>query len=191
MQFDKYIKGLVFGLVVSSLAACSSNQTASDTETTEQTKVEQTAATTESETATGVEMGSAEQQVGAEDQQQALQQQQQLQAESLLQENVVLFDFDKSDIRSEFIDLLEAHAAYLRDNPTVSVLIEGHTDERGTPAYNIALGEKRAKAVARYLQSLGVMSSQISTVSYGEEKPVDTSHTEAGMAENRRAVLVY
>jgi peptidoglycan-associated lipoprotein len=76
-------------------------------------------------------------------------------------------------------------------NPGQKVMIEGHCDERGTPEYNIALGERRAKAVAQYLQSLGVVAEQISTVSYGEEKPVDLSRTNEGFAKNRRAVLVY
>ena len=75
--------------------------------------------------------------------------------------------------------------------PSVKVLIEGHADERGTPEYNIALGERRAKAVAKYLQTLGVQAEQLSIVSYGEEKPLDMSHTEDAFAKNRRAVLVY
>jgi peptidoglycan-associated lipoprotein len=69
--------------------------------------------------------------------------------------------------------------------------VEGHADERGTPEYNIALGERRAKAVVTYLENLGVSSSQLSVVSYGEEKPVANEHTEAAFAKNRRAVLVY
>lgn len=70
-------------------------------------------------------------------------------------------------------------------------LIEGHTDERGTPEYNIALGERRAKAVAKYMQNLGVDVSQLSVVSYGEEKPADPGHAEDAFGHNRRAVLVY
>lgn len=112
-------------------------------------------------------------------------------AEQLRDNQVIYFSYDQSNIQGEFAQILEAHAEYLRNNPSVSVLIEGHTDERGTPDYNIALGEHRAKAVAKYLQSLGVIGSQISTVSYGEEKPVDFSHSESGMQQNRRAVLVY
>ncbi|RKF19690.1 peptidoglycan-associated lipoprotein Pal [Alginatibacterium sediminis] len=112
-------------------------------------------------------------------------------AEALRDNQVIYFSYDQSNIQGEFAQILEAHAEYLRNNPSVSVLIEGHTDERGTPDYNIALGEHRAKAVAKYLQSLGVIGSQISTVSYGEEKPVDFSHSESGMQQNRRAVLVY
>ncbi|MDX1269970.1 MAG: peptidoglycan-associated lipoprotein Pal, partial [Oceanisphaera sp.] len=90
-----------------------------------------------------------------------------------------------------YAQVLEAHASFLRSNPSVSILVEGHADERGTPEYNIALGERRAKAVTSYLQSLGVSGSQLAIVSYGEEKPADTSHTESAFSQNRRAVLVY
>ena len=71
------------------------------------------------------------------------------------------------------------------------MLIEGHTDEKGTPEYNIALGERRAKAVAKYMQNLGVDATQLSVVSYGEEKPADPNHSEDAFSKNRRAVLVY
>ena len=73
----------------------------------------------------------------------------------------------------------------------LNVVIEGHADERGTPEYNIALGERRAKAVETYLMNMGVNGSQLSVVSYGEEKPMVKDRTEAAFAKNRRAVLVY
>lgn len=103
----------------------------------------------------------------------------------------VYFDYDKSKVDAKYLEILQAHANYLIKNPAQGIKIEGHCDERGTPEYNIALGERRAKAVAQYLQSLGVSASQITTVSYGEEKPVDLSRTNAGFAKNRRAELVY
>ncbi|GGA76364.1 peptidoglycan-associated lipoprotein [Neiella marina] len=109
----------------------------------------------------------------------------------LRKEHIIYFDFDRSDVRGEFAELLAAHADYLVKNPNVAVRVEGHADERGTPEYNIALGERRAKAVSKYLMSLGVMASQISTVSYGEEMPLVSGHTEEAWAKNRRAVLVY
>ncbi|MER2494437.1 peptidoglycan-associated lipoprotein Pal [Catenovulum sediminis] len=110
---------------------------------------------------------------------------------ALRQTNMLFFDFDDSQVEGKYFEVLEAHAAYLRANPGAKVVIEGHCDERGTPEYNIALGERRAKSVAKYLQNLGVTASQISTVSYGEEKPLDKSRTEAAFSKNRRAVLVY
>ncbi|MCM2679700.1 peptidoglycan-associated lipoprotein Pal [Echinimonas agarilytica] len=106
-------------------------------------------------------------------------------------EHIIYFDFDRSDVRGEFAELLAAHADYLVKNPGVSVRVEGHADERGTPEYNIALGERRAKAVTNYLMSLGVLASQISTVSYGEEMPLVAGHNDEAWSKNRRAVLVY
>ena len=87
--------------------------------------------------------------------------------------------------------MLAAHASYLSKNPALKVTIEGHADERGTPEYNIALGERRAEAVSNYLQALGVQADQISIVSYGEEKPLLLGQSEDVYAKNRRAVLVY
>ena len=76
-------------------------------------------------------------------------------------------------------------------NSDVNVLVEGHADERGTPEYNIALSERRAKAVVTYLENMGVMSGQLSIVSYGEEKPMVKDRSEQAFSKNRRAVLVY
>ena len=106
-------------------------------------------------------------------------------------ETVILFDFDKSMIRPEFTPVLDAHARFLVANPAKSVTVEGHADEKGTPEYNIALGERRAVSVATYLESMGVASSQINIVSYGEEKPVNLGHNDEAWAENRRAELAY
>jgi peptidoglycan-associated lipoprotein len=111
--------------------------------------------------------------------------------EALRQEQVIYFDFDKAKVEGKYADLLRALAEFLVLNSSVKVLIEGHADERGTPEYNIALGEHRGKAVEKYLQSLGVSASQMSVVSYGEEKPMVKSRTESAFAKNRRAVLVY
>ncbi|MGQ7179132.1 peptidoglycan-associated lipoprotein Pal, partial [Escherichia coli] len=84
-----------------------------------------------------------------------------------------------------------AHANFLRSNPSYKVTVEGHADERGTPEYNISLGERRANAVKMYLQGKGVSADQISIVSYGKEKPAVLGHDEAAYSKNRRAVLVY
>jgi peptidoglycan-associated lipoprotein len=89
------------------------------------------------------------------------------------------------------VAILEAHATFLNENLTVNVLIEGHADERGTPEYNIALGERRAKAIETFLENMGVSAAQLSTVSYGEEKPMVKDRSEGAFAKNRRAVLVY
>ncbi len=117
------------------------------------------------------------------------------QAQSEIQElnksNIVYFGLDKYDIAPAFSELLDAHAKFLRENPSYKVVVEGHTDERGTPEYNIALAERRANAVKMYLQGKGVAAEQISIVSYGKEKPVVLGHDESAFARNRRAVLVY
>ncbi len=110
---------------------------------------------------------------------------------SPLNTKIIYFDFDQSTIRSEFIEVLRAHAAYLNSNRSVTVLVEGHADERGSREYNIGLGEHRANAIRRFLEAEGVDSAQINTISYGEERPLAVGHDEASWAENRRGVLVY
>ena len=99
------------------------------------------------------------------------------------------FDFDKSVIREADKATLRANARLLNDNPQVSVVIEGHCDERGTTAYNLSLGERRAEATRSALLSLGVNARQLRTVSYGEEMPVCTRMDESCWAQNRRAHL--
>jgi len=110
---------------------------------------------------------------------------------SPLYEKVVYFDFDSSGIRPEFIPMLRAHADYLINHPSARLLIEGHCDERGSREYNIALGERRANAVKRFLEAEGVSPLQLETISYGEERPAVPGHNEAAWAKNRRAELVY
>lgn len=101
------------------------------------------------------------------------------------------FEFDRSDIKPEFRLPLMAHARFLASNPGMKVLIEGHCDERGTKEYNMALGERRAKSLERFLVVNGVASNQIEVLSYGEEQPMDPGHTEDSWSKNRRGVLVY
>jgi peptidoglycan-associated lipoprotein len=96
------------------------------------------------------------------------------------------FDFDKYDIRPGDAKVLDANAAWLKSNNEL-VLVEGHCDERGTNEYNLALGERRAKATMNYLVSQGVQAGRITIISYGEERPVCTEHNEACWATNRRA----
>ncbi|MBO6258036.1 MAG: peptidoglycan-associated lipoprotein Pal [Succinivibrio sp.] len=109
----------------------------------------------------------------------------------LKNQNTIYFNYDSDQIQDQYIGVMQSHAKYLRSNPDARVIIEGHTDERGTPEYNIALGERRARSVAAYMKNLGVDVNQLSIVSYGEEKPVDPSHNEAAWSQNRRAVLNY
>jgi peptidoglycan-associated lipoprotein len=102
----------------------------------------------------------------------------------------VYFDFDKSEIKPEGQAVISSWAQYLSANPTVKVRLEGNTDERGTREYNIGLGERRANAVGAALQSQGVSASQLSTVSYGKERPVALGHDESAWSQNRRTDIV-
>lgn len=111
--------------------------------------------------------------------------------EGLLGKRVIYFDFDSAQIRSEFVPIIEAHARYLIAHPGTKVVLEGHTDERGSPEYNIALGEARAKSVARLMQLQGVSDGRINILSYGEEKPVALGHDEESWRRNRRVEIVY
>jgi len=100
------------------------------------------------------------------------------------------FDFDMSDLREPDRAILDKNAALMLDTIKGNVQIEGHCDERGSSEYNIALGERRARSAMQYLVTLGVPPERISTISYGEEKPVDPGHDEAAWAKNRRAEFV-
>jgi len=101
------------------------------------------------------------------------------------------FDFDTSEIKPEAREVLIAHARYLSENPRAEVRIEGHADERGSKEYNLALGERRAKAVERFLIVNGASRGQTETVSYGEEKPAVRGSGENVWAQNRRVELVF
>jgi len=111
--------------------------------------------------------------------------------DSPLYTKTIYFDYDVSELRSEYLDTLQAHAGYLSSNPGITVVLEGHCDERGSREYNVGLGERRANVIQQYLEAEGVDPSQITTLSYGEERPDDTGHSEAAWAMNRRAILVY
>ena len=179
MQLNKILKGLLIAVPVMTLAACSSSSDIDENAANQSNQ-----ATVEQTTTDTVEVATMTPEQKAEEQ---LRQK----YEALRQEQIIYFDFDKATVESKYADLLRAHAEFLVKNPSVKVLIEGHADERGTPEYNIALGEHRGQAVEKYLQSLGVSASQMSVVSYGEEKPMVKSRTESAFAKNRRAVLVY
>lgn len=109
----------------------------------------------------------------------------------LRDQTVIYFDFDSSDIKRESRDILEAHAAYLASDREASVVLEGHTDERGTSEYNMALGERRAESVKEYLVINNVNRDQLEVVSYGEENPAVDERNEDAYAQNRRVEIVY
>lgn len=102
----------------------------------------------------------------------------------------IFFAFDRSDITAESRATLQRQAQLLTANPSVSITIEGHCDERGTREYNLGLGERRANATKQALVALGIAANRINTISYGKERPAVLGHTEAAWAQNRRAVTV-
>jgi peptidoglycan-associated lipoprotein len=104
---------------------------------------------------------------------------------------IIYFDFDSNVIKPEFQSIVDGHARFLKANPQRHIFIEGHTDERGTREYNLALGQRRAEAVRSALKLLGVQDSQVEAVSFGKEKPVDPGHDEQAWGKNRRAEIVY
>ncbi|OGP90232.1 MAG: peptidoglycan-associated lipoprotein [Deltaproteobacteria bacterium RBG_16_48_10] len=102
----------------------------------------------------------------------------------------IRFDFDKYDIRPADAEILKENAALLMKYPKVKIQVEGHCDERGTNEYNLALGERRANAAKKYLLSLGIPTDRLSSISYGEEKPLDAGHNEEAWSKNRRGHFV-
>jgi len=103
----------------------------------------------------------------------------------LFESETIHFDFDKSELKPEARAILVKKAEWLRMHPEFSVRIEGHCDERGTNEYNLALGERRANAAWKFLNALGISGDSISTISYGEERPLDPGHNEEAWAKNR------
>ncbi|MEZ9446551.1 peptidoglycan-associated lipoprotein Pal [Vibrio splendidus] len=180
MQLNKVLKGLMIALPVMAVTACSSTDEATSA----------TSGTESNQTTSGSE-GNVDTTVVTPIDVNAQLSEQELKEQALRETQTIYFAFDNSTIAGDYEEILAAHAAYLSNNVDMNVTIEGHADERGTPEYNIALGERRAQAVAKYLQALGVQADQISIVSYGEEKPLLLGQSEDVYAKNRRAVLVY
>ena len=112
-------------------------------------------------------------------------------ANSILSKRSAFFDFDKSVIKAADKPMVQAHGQYLAGHADRKVVVEGNADERGSSEYNLALGSRRANSVKKMLVVSGAKAGQVSTVSYGEEKPRDTAHNEAAWSQNRRADIVY
>lgn len=180
MNLNKLFKAMLVAIPMMAISACSST---SDSETD--------ATSSNSSTNSGSELATGGVETGGVAPVLTPAEQQRIKYQELRKEHIIYFDFDRSSVSAQFAEVIQAHGEYLIEHPNVRVMIEGHADERGTPEYNIALGERRAKAVAKYLQGMGVLPSQMSIVSYGEEKPLDMTRTDDGFAVNRRAVLVY
>lgn len=114
-----------------------------------------------------------------------------LDTDACLRQRVVYFDFDKDEVKPEFQAIMACHAKYLRDRPSSRITLQGNTDERGSREYNMGLGERRGNAVNSALQANGGSASQLTVVSYGEERPVCTESNEGCWSQNRRVEIVY
>jgi peptidoglycan-associated lipoprotein len=178
-MMTKWTHALVLGVLALGLAACQKPKQV-------QPEASPAVVTDSGAQTSGVETGagSAAATAGAmsEAQKQAL--------AALQSKNLIFFQFDSSEIAGEYLAVVAAHAAYLVKFPTARVRLEGHTDERGSREYNIGLGERRAQSVRRALMLQGVSDRQITTVSYGEERPAVEGSTEEAHAQNRRVELV-
>lgn len=111
--------------------------------------------------------------------------------QALLDELIVYFEYDQSEVPAQYNDMLAAHGQYLSSNPNARIRLEGHADERGSREYNIGLGERRSQAVRRILLLQGASAEQLSTVSYGEERPAALGSDEEAYSLNRRVEIVY
>jgi len=109
----------------------------------------------------------------------------------LLAKRTVYFEYDRSVVLEQDRSILEAHAQYLSQNPGAAVTLEGHSDERGTREYNLALGERRANSVRQFMSLLGASGQQLRTVSFGEERPAARGNNEEAWAQNRRVEIIY
>ena len=114
-----------------------------------------------------------------------------LDTDACLRQRVVYFDLDQDTLKPEFQAIMGCHAKYLRDRPSARISLEGHADERGSREYNLGLGERRGNGVSSALQANGGSVSQLTVVSYGEERPVCTQSDESCWSQNRRVEIVY
>ncbi len=177
MQTFKAFKLGMALLMVMALASCASSDTEDMSESSDTGMGSTSNTGSSSATSNAADMGDG---LTARERQQR---------DDALSMTVFYFEFDRSDLSAEARAALVHHANYLKSNPSARYRLEGHADERGTREYNLALGERRAQAVERYLQVQGVSSNQLETISYGEENPVDNRTTEAAYALNRRVEI--
>jgi peptidoglycan-associated lipoprotein len=185
MNILKQAKAVGIAAILAVLAGCAGqvNEQAAPAEPTKPATSEQKASASKVE--------SAADKAARESRQAAFESAEQLRKNAMAADTLFFFGFDRSDLGQDALDDLDAHAKYLAANRAAKVRLEGHADERGTRAYNLALGERRANSVTRYLVIQGVNRSQIETVSYGEERPLSLSRDDNGWSRNRRVELIY
>ncbi|MBT8449930.1 MAG: peptidoglycan-associated lipoprotein Pal [Gammaproteobacteria bacterium] len=172
MLFEKSTKLLITAICAIGLAACSTTPDVEETATETVEPVETVETTTVTEPTISAE------------------EQMRMESEEMRKARTVYFEFDDATVQQQYLAVLELHAKFLAESG-MTVTLEGHADERGAPAYNLALGEQRANSVAQYLMNYGLAESQITVVSYGEERPADMGHSEGSWEKNRRVEIVY
>lgn len=185
MNFSAQSKAFALLLSVGLVAGCSSTGGTSESGSGTSAVDQESGSTVYS----GDDEGGVSSSTMTEEEQMAAREQAEM--EALRDVTVFYFDFDTAEINQEARDVLVAHARFLASNPGQNVRIEGHADERGTKEYNLALGERRANAVQRFLIVNGASRGQLETVSYGEEKPAAMGSSESAWAQNRRVELVF
>lgn len=199
MLLSRNSKILTAALLAVSLAACSTTKTADNSAAAaEQSAADKAAA--DKARADAAAAAAASTNTGGVDSQSLADSNAKLQSDAANKANqlaatlgakIFYFDYDQAGLNSNDYDALKAHALYLSKNPSARVQVGGNTDERGTREYNMALGERRAKAVSAFLTSNGAKSGQLEVISYGEEKPAATGESEEAWAKNRRVELEY
>lgn len=183
---------LILGLSLIVLGGCSATDTQPDEPADDQTMTDESTSETQTDSETySADDGDGVSSEDMTDEERAEKMREQAEQKAMQAANTIYFDFDSADIRRESRTILEAHAAYLAADDSASVVLEGHTDERGSSEYNMALGERRAESVARFLKVNDVNEDQIETVSYGEEKPAVDESNEDAWAQNRRVEINY
>lgn len=182
MQKNKFFKLGMVALLAATMAACSSTDTEEDTGET---------GALDGSSMDGSNSGSPASStgIGGESSLSASELREQENQTEALAMTVFYFEFDRSDLSAEAREALVYHANRLKENSGMRIRLEGHADERGTREYNLALGERRAQSIERYLQVQGVSSSQMETISYGEESPVASGSSQAAYARNRRVEI--
>lgn len=200
MLLSRNAKVFAASLLVLSLAACSTTKKADDAAAAQTAAEQQAAADKAAADAAAAASTAAANTGGGLDSQSLADANAKAQADAAAKANslsdalgvkVFHFDYDSSSISNSDYTALKAHAAYLAKNSGAKVQVSGNTDERGTREYNMALGERRAKAVAAFLTSNGAKSGQLEVVSYGEEKPLATGESDEAWSQNRRVELEY
>lgn len=180
----KYAKLFATALMGSALIGCSATPEVNDNYQYSEPKTDAAASTTQGAADQGAQSGATDLDAGKK----AMTPEQ---MKAMLSGKVIYFEYDRSDIRTEYYDIIKMNAEYLNQNPQAKLTIAGHCDERGSREYNLALGERRALSVKNAIMAEGISSDRVNVISFGEDMPVDEGHSEASWSKNRRAEFNY